>query len=185
MIVYCYAEQAGSYDVSAYLTFTDEAVQPVGTVSLTASNATISVTDRTSSATIPVSGKAMPRAEVTIYDNGVQVGTATANAVGSWSTTIELQNTYDYSYHFVHAETGDTATNEALVIYDIRTPVLQTITMRYVDTQSNEVVLDYRDHGTSAQNYYFQIREARNLYGETLTLTFQVKFDRNDLLESV
>lgn len=192
VIVYCYAEQAGSYDVSAYLTFTDEAVQPVGTVSLTASNATISVTDRTSSATIPVSGKAMPRAEVTIYDNGVQVGTATANAVGSWSTTIELQNTYDYSYHFVHAETGDTATNEELVIYDSQpsspTPELQTITMRYVDTKPNVVTLDFQKNDTIVPNYYITFID---YIGSTVNdkteyaFTFQVKFDRNDLLESV
>lgn len=161
--LYCTPVQSGSHSVSAYLTLSNGASQPIGAAVVRAEDAKLEVPERTGKAAgLTASGKTAPHADVTLYDNDVQVGTATANAAGSWSMSFDLaQPVYSYSYHNIYAVVKGgylpepITTESVLVTYDKRLNAeLTKITMYNTgDHGAQETVFDFTTNGSAAPYY--------------------------------
>ena len=161
----CTPETSGSHSISAYLTLSSGAAQPIGAAVFQAENAKLNVPERTGKAEgLTASGKTMPGCAVTLYDNDVEVRTVTANAAGSWSMEFDLtQPVYSYSYHNIYAViSGGTLakpiqTEGILVTYDKRLDVeLTKITMYNTDDSHRQktTVFDFTSSGSTATPYY-------------------------------
>src|SRR5262249_19681900 len=60
------------------------------------------------------SGTAEPNSTVTLYVDGVPVGTTTANAGGAWSFTIPSTHALDHGHHLITVTATDLAGNTSL-----------------------------------------------------------------------
>ena len=176
---YLTANDTGSAAVEAYATLTNGALQPIGSVAIQNVQAEMDLPSTTASKTIIVTGKTIPDSTVRIYDNGTLVGETTANAVGSWSSSITLaEPLYNYSYHTIHAEVTyqnnpPIRTGEALVTYDERAAGLKTITMYSQNhiTGETATVLDFTRIQTIKPYYYY--------WPDHMNYTFKVEFTQN------
>ncbi len=126
---YIYATEKNTYNIDAYLSLDNDggnAIQPIGTASIEVSASKIIVPEKTGSTRVYISGFTMPEGMVTVYDNGVEVGTTKANKVGTWALQIELDKPYSYSQHKIYAiiektgvdRTERIETDEMPLIYD-------------------------------------------------------------------
>lgn len=112
---------SAEHSINAIISFNyngNEASQPIGTATVTSSAGEIKAKSETGSKTIPVSGKAVPDSKVTIYDNGKELKTVTANKVGDWATEIEMVDTFSYSQHAIYAE---------YQLYGVDTPIMSEV----------------------------------------------------------
>lgn len=183
VIVYCAAGAvAGDCSVNAYLAFADGALQPIGTAGLTVGEADLNLPEKTSLTAVPVTGTALPDSTVTVYDNGAALDSTTANAVGSWSLDVRLDEDtlYNYSYHNINAviESGDTSitTDSRLLVYDAAAATLSKITVYNTYNVNNvigtgETVLDFTSASTVQPFYYY--------CPDFMDFTFKVEFDGN------
>ena len=183
VIACCTATEAGEHDVNAYLRFHDGAVQPIGTVRLTAGGAEFDLPRKTAGRSVTITGTALPHSTVTIYDNGEKLETErpiTANALGSWSAKVALHQDpdTDYAYHKIHAviQSGDVTvqTESKLLTYDAASCTLSKITVYntyYVDGTigTGETVLDFTSDSTEEPFYYY--------WPTHMNFTFKVEFD--------
>ena len=128
----------------------------------------------------------MPNSTVTLYDNGQQVASATANAAGTWTCSLTLAGPlYDRSYHFIQAEMqyeGLPAirSDEVMVTYDNDYVKLATITMYNPNhyTGESKTVLDFTQPMDVIPSYYY--------WPGHMDYTFEVEFDGNaSILEEV
>ena len=104
---YVMADAAASYNISSYLTFKSEGVQliqPIGTASTEVSAVSLTVPSKTGRTDVTVSGQAIAKSTVNIFDNGVAVAQTTSNAAGSWSVQYVLNAPGDRSEHSIYAE---------------------------------------------------------------------------------
>lgn len=183
--LYCTASVTGQKNISACLTLDTGVVQPLGSTSLEVTNAQMDAPEVTATSAITVGGKASPGSSIKVYEDDVLMGSATANAVGSWSLTFELKDTYQYSYHFLHAEISadgseKVTTDEVMVTYDGRSygAELEQITMYYIDHNGKgaQMSFDYSGGSTAAQEIpYYYITP-----GRYPTFTFEVEFSGNN-----
>lgn len=183
--LYCTASVTGQKNISACLALDTGAVQPLGSTSLEVTNAQMDAPEVTATSAITVGGKASPGSSIKVYEDEVLMGSATANAVGSWSLTFELKDTYQYSYHFLHAEISadgseKVTTDEVMVTYDGRSygAELEQITMYYIDHNGKgaQMSFDYSGGSTAAQEIpYYYITP-----GRYPTFTFEVEFSGNN-----
>lgn len=183
VIVYCAAgAAAGDCGVNAYLAFADGALQPIGTAGLTVGEADLNLPEKTALTAVPVTGTALPYSTVTVYDNGAALGSTTANAVGSWSLDVRLDEDtlYNYSYHNINAviESGDTSitTDSRMLVYDAAAVTLSKITVYNTYNVNNvigtgETVLDFTSASTVQPFYYY--------CPDFMDFTFKVEFDGN------
>ncbi|MCL2577258.1 MAG: dockerin type I repeat-containing protein [Defluviitaleaceae bacterium] len=126
----------GNHPVSAFLRFThneNSLLQPIGTAVIHAESYRIVVPHTIGRTSIDVRGTAPPNADVAIFDNRVQVGTAKANAVGNWNGRITLVNTAPRSFHDIHAEISMNGlvvlTETRHLIHNAEHPDISKITM--------------------------------------------------------
>ena len=183
VIVYCAAgAAAGDCGVNAYLAFADGALQPIGTAGLTVGEADLNLPEKTALTAVPVTGTALPYSTVTVYDNGAALGSTTANAVGSWSLDVRLDEDtlYNYSYHNINAviESGAASitTDSRLLVYDAAAATLSKITVYNTYNVNNvigtgETVLDFTSASTVQPFYYY--------CPDFMDFTFKVEFDGN------
>jgi len=165
MYLYGTAVSGGSHSVGAFLTLTNGAVQPIGTTTIQAENASLNVVEKTGIAKgLTASGKTANNATISLYDNDKLVKTTTANASGSWSTTFDLaEPVYNYSYHFIYAKISGgkllepITTEQKLVTYNSAwTEQLVKITMYNTgDHGAQETVFDFT--GTDMTTPYFRV----------------------------
>lgn len=179
---YCSAVETGSHSVSAFLTLSNGAVQPVGSAVIQVENAKLNVTERTGVAEgIAASGKTLPNSTVILYDNDEEVGRTKSNAVGSWSIKFNLvQPVYSYSYHFIRAVTESAglsgtiriSTEEAMITYskDSAGQVTKITMYNTGDHGPQTTVFDFTDNSSTARPYY------RMLPSRYPTFTFKVEF---------
>lgn len=99
---YVAANQAGIYSLTPYISVAD-GVQPLGTASFEATEASISAPSKTSRETIAVSGVALPNSAVTVYCNEMEAAATTANSAGTWFANISLHDPEDYSAFDIYA----------------------------------------------------------------------------------
>ena len=183
VIVYCAAgAAAGDCSVNAYLAFADGALQPIGTAGLTVGEADLNLPEKTALTAVPVTGTALPDSTVTVYDNGAALGSTTANAVGSWSLDVRLDEDtlYNYSYHNINAviESGAASitTDSRMLVYDAAAVTLSKITVYNTYNVNNvigtgETVLDFTSASTVQPFYYY--------CPDFMDFTFKVEFDGN------
>lgn len=176
----CKAGKVGEHHISALLS-TGEQILPLGGTALTLSLGRISLPTKTGNQTIQITGRTFPNATVTLYDNDLEIGTATTNAVGSWQGMFDLaEPLYDRSYHYIHGVvTADGPDKPAeidsqLVLYDEDMPaVLETVTMYNTgDNGENKSVFHFGSADQTAQD----TRSYRMWPGNFPTFTFQVEF---------
>ena len=181
--LYCMAgAAAGDYSINGALALSNGILQPIGTAFARVHTATLTVPENPASAIITASGKTAPYASVTVYDNGIAVATVTANAVGSWSTSIDLtKNQYILVYHQIYARISSSyfgsplTTERKLVTYDQQSVELSKITMYNTDDFGESItVFDFTSHSTTVPHYRFN---------PTLpTFRFEVEFRGNSPL---
>ena len=156
----------GTYSPAASVQFTfngKEIIQPIGNTSFTAKDLSISVPSTVAKTTVPVSGTAVGKSSVFIYDNGILVGQTTSLANGSWMTNIDLDNPFNLSNHSIHAAiktpTGvDMQTETQTVQYNKDAIEMKTVTMSFYNgwlRQNISVVFDFENGRTSTSSYMF------------------------------
>lgn len=173
--------RSGEYTPSAFTQFDlngKTVTQPIGSASYTAKGLSIVVPSIVAKASVPVSGTAVGKCDIEIYDNDVMIGQTTSLANGTWTTTCELNEPYNLSRHDIYAKVV-TANNVLLqsdvhkCIYDKNAIEPQTVTMSYYNyaTGKNvELVFDFKTKQTSANSYLFY----------TTDFTFVTDFTNND-----
>ena len=181
---FCFIPTAGgSNAVTASVLFKfngQEMSQPIGSAGYVAKNLSISIPPIASSPTVPVSGTATGKADVVLYDNGVQVGQTTSLANGQWATTIELDNPYNLSTHSIYAKLTnqqgvEMQTETQTVTYDVNAVQISKVCMYHHNPEMGktyEVVFDFLNPTTVAQKYIYYI------YNKVFTFT--IDFTSND-----
>lgn len=127
----------GEYAPSAFAQFDINGKtikQPIGAANYTAKELSINVPTTVSKTTIPVSGTAIGQCSIDIYDNGVLIGHTSSLANGTWSISVELNDSYNLSTHEIFAKA---TTNQGLGLntevitctYDKNAIEVSTVTM--------------------------------------------------------
>ena len=159
-------ELGGTYSPSLFAEFTvngQTVTQPIGSVNYEVKDLSISVPKTVAKTSVSISGTAKGNSIVTVYDNGVVIGTTTTLANGNWSTTCELNEPYNLSTHPIYAKV---VTSEGLELqsetkeafYDKNAIEPKTVTMTFYNGWLHEnvdVVFDFESNTTSSDSYMF------------------------------
>ena len=159
-------ELGGTYSPSLFAEFTvngQTVTQPIGSVNYEVKDLSISVPKTVAKTSVSISGTAKGNSTVTVYDNGVVIGTTTTLANGNWSTTCELNEPYNLSTHPIYAKV---VTNDGLELqsetkeafYDKNAIEPKTVTMTFYNGWLHEnvdVVFDFESNTTSSDSYMF------------------------------
>lgn len=109
--------------------------QPVGTATVARPGASIRTYSQTvSKNTVRLSGTALPKERVEIYDNGISIGRATANESGLWQGSFPLAGTSPKftTRHTLRAVTASgVRSGECTVTHRSDGPELRSLTMQY------------------------------------------------------
>ena len=140
---------SGLKQVAASLTFkkdNDLITQPIGSASFEVTAGSLRITSKTGRTTVTATGKAIENCEITVYDNGSEVGKTNSNKNGSWSLKFELIKPFSYSYHEIFAKVHsnfydveiETETSELL--YDASYAMVSKATMINTAHPSNSLL---------------------------------------------
>ena len=177
----------GDYIPSAFAQFDLDGktvTQPIGSANYTAKDLSISVPSTVAKTAIPVSGTAIGKSDVKIYDNGVLIGQTTSMANGTWATICELNEPYNLSTHNIFAKVT-TKQDIGLVsetvncLYDKNAIEVNTVTM--INTAHTSANLDLYDYVT-----VFDFQNPKETYPPYWywpsypDFTFLVDFTNND-----
>ncbi len=169
------ASEAGSYTITAAASGNSVALD------VNAKAYTLDIGTVTNKSSISVSGTAAPGAVLTFYANGAQVLNVTANALGTWSAVLPLEQ--GEGIYQIYADivcAGVTIQSETYrVTYDDNSPMVETLSITntiHGDTaadpnQDVTVVINFKE-GTRSQNYY-------TYWPELPQFRFAVKFQEN------
>lgn len=78
--------------------------QPIGSATYTAKDLSINVPATVAKTQIAISGTAVGRSEILIYDGDVLIGQTTSLANGMWNSKCELNDAYNLSRHNIFAK---------------------------------------------------------------------------------
>lgn len=159
-------ELGGTYSPSLFAEFTvngQTVTQPIGSVNYEVKDLSISVPKTVAKTSVSISGTAKGNSTVTVYDNGVVIGTTTTLANGNWSAMCELNEPYNLSTHPIYAKV---VTNDGLELqsetkeafYDKNAIEPKTVTMTFYNGWLHEnvdVVFDFETNTTSSDSYMF------------------------------
>ena len=185
---FCFIPTMGGENaVTASVQFTingKEITQPIGEANYTAKDLSIIVPSIVAKPLVPISGTAVGKSAVSIYDNGTLVGQTTSLANGSWTATIDLGNPYNLSTHQIYAKLTsqlgvEMQSETKSVTYDANAIQLQKVTMFYSNPEEGgwqgknyELVFDFQNPSTTPHRYTYYIYNR--------TFTFTVDFTNND-----
>ncbi len=172
------ASQSGKYHISPRLSLTTASasvLQPVGTAIINVTDSQIYAPSITSHSSILVSGLTVANGTVQVYDNGISVGSTTADVTGKWSLTYGLDNNgQKYYTHEIYAQItidgfSDTIETETMtLIYDMAHVDISCVRMyNYLSGGLNETVFDYKNP-LSGSGFYTVIDEE---------FTFAIEFE--------
>lgn len=172
----------GEYAPSAFAQFDmngETVTQPIGSANYTAKDLSISVPSTVAKTSIPVSGTAIGKCDIEIYDNGVLIGQTTSMANGTWATTCELNEPYNLSRHQIYAKvttkTGMSLTSEIQsCTYNKDDIFAKTVDMTFYNAWMRKnitVTFDLENKTSDATSYSF--------YHET-DFTFAANLSNND-----
>lgn len=176
----------GTYQPNAFVVFNlngKEVRQPIGSAHFTVSDLSISVPSLVAKTTIPVSGTAIGKSTVEIYDNDVLIGETTATAGGSWTATCELVEPYNLSTHSIYAKittpTGlllQSETHECQ--YDMNAIQVSKVTMYHFNPEVNgwkghtyESVFDFQNPSSTPNKWI--------VYYPKKVFTYTIDFTNN------
>lgn len=172
----------GEYAPSAFAQFDlngETVLQPIGSANYTAKDLSISVPSTVAKTAIPVSGTAVGKCDIEIYDNGVLIGQTTSIANGTWATTCELNDPYNLSRHQIYAKVT-TKTGMSLIseiqscTYNKDDIFAKTVDMTFYNAWMRKnitVTFDLENKTSDATSYSF--------YHET-DFTFAANLSNND-----
>lgn len=158
----------GSFIPSAFVEFELDGKtvqQPIGSAYSEVKDLSITVPEVVAKTSVPISGTAVGKSEVEIYDNGILIGQTTALANGLWSTACELNEPYNLSSHSIYAKVrtpqGVLLQSETRVVdYDMNAIQVSSVTMFYDNPELNkmyEVTFDFQNPTSEAQKYTYCI----------------------------
>ena len=153
--------------------------QPIGILSYTAKELEINVPSVVSRTIVPISGVCPGQSTIEIYDNNQLIGKTTSISNNTWSTTIDLGDTYSLSEHSIFAKVitkqgGVLSTETKDLIYNRKAIEARNVVMTFYNGWLNkniDVVFDFEANKVSSTSYDF--------YTET-DFTFVVDFTEND-----
>ena len=158
----------GEYAPSAFAQFDLEGetiTQPIGSANYMAKDLSISVPSTVAKTSIPVSGTAIGRSDIEIYDNDVLIGQTTSLANGTWATECDLGTPYNLSVHDIKARVLTSNglelwSNVESVTYDKDAIELSVVHMYHYNPEMHttyDVVFDYQTPSPQAQQYTYYI----------------------------
>lgn len=176
-------ELGGTYSPSLFAEFTvngQTVTQPIGSVNYEVKDLSISVPKTVAKTSVSISGTAKGNSTVTVYDNGVVIGTTTTLANGNWSTTCELNEPYNQSTHPIYAKV---VTNDGLELqsetketfYDKNAIVVSKVKMYHDNPEMGktyELTFDFLNPSDQEEFYIYYI------YNKNFTFT--IDFTDND-----
>lgn len=129
----------GDYAPSAYAQFTyngQEVTQPIGSANFTVKDLSINVPSIVNTTSVTISGTAVGKSQIKIYDNGELIGEASSLAGGLWSTIVDLPDAGDMSFHEIQAEVTSSdglkfVSETSTLTYNRKTSSLSKITILY------------------------------------------------------
>lgn len=156
----------GDYSPSAQVQFDiagKQVVQPVGSATYTAKDLSINVPKTVAKTTVNISGTAIARSEVKIYDGEVLIGQTTSLANGMWSSKCELNQAYNLSTHSIYAKVTtkqglELRSETESCLYDENTIQVKTVNMSFYNgwmKRNVDVDFDFENGTTSASSYQF------------------------------
>lgn len=177
----------GEYAPSALVQFDlngETVTQPIGSANYTAKDLSISVPSTVAKTTIPVSGTAIGKSEIKIYDNEVLIGQTKSLANGMWTISCDLNQPYNLSIHKIYAQV---TTNQGLelqseiktVQYDKYAVEVSKVEMTNTAHSSESLnpcqyttVFDFQNSQSSIPAYWY--------WPSYPDFTFVVNFTNND-----
>lgn len=97
----------GEYAPSAFAQFDldgETVTQPIGSAIYTAKDLSITVPSTVAKTSIIITGTAIGKSDIEIFDGEVMIGQTSSLANGTWTTTCELSEPYNMSRHLIYAE---------------------------------------------------------------------------------
>ena len=151
-----------------------EVLQPIGSANYTVKDLSIILPVRTANKSIVVKGGTFAGSEISVYDNGILIGSTYSLPNGNWVLKGELQTDYEYSYHNIHAviktKNGiELQTETKKVIYDTNSIEVSTV---HMICGSYDFKFDFLEPQTTVVRYTWPT------CGDNFTFT--VDFTRND-----
>lgn len=155
----------GSFAPNAFVKFkvnNEEKFVSIGVAEYNVESFNVAVPKTVTKKSIRLSGKAVARSLVEIYDNDVIIGQTMVAEDGTWSVTCELSNAYNLSSHSIYAKLKlgekELLSETKVCYYNEDANVVKTITMSYYNGYYNknfDVLFDLEHGITSPQSYYF------------------------------
>ena len=171
------ASKADDYTITAAVN--DGGQNHPESMKLSVSALTLSLPTQVNRTSIPVSGHTVPGSTVNLYEGQTSIGTATADSLGSWSTTIQIQDrTGSHSIHAVVTKDGKPVTTSATFSLDYApdNAEVETLTMTNwihgktsADPNVQETFVINYQNGTRNKNFY-------TYWPDLPTFTFAVAF---------
>lgn len=157
---------SGSYSPSAFVQFDingKKVSQPIGCANYIVQDLSISVPSTVAKTNIPISGTAIGKSTIEIYDDDILIGNTTSLSNGTWETTCNLHEPYNLSTHYIHAKVTTKAGLELIsetkkVKYDANMIVPEKVTMLYYNPEyvgQYNIVFDLINRTVSPKTYYF------------------------------
>lgn len=160
----------GSFTPSAFVEFELDGKtvqQPIGSAYSEVKDLSITVPEVVAKTSVPISGTAVGRSEVKVYDNGVLIGETTSLANGLWFISCELFGAENLTTHDIYAtvETSEgirLQTETRSTFYNQNAIQVLNVTMRNtahgasnLDLLEYTVVFDFLNPTTSSQVYWY------------------------------
>lgn len=175
--------RGGEYAPSAFAQFDlngETMTQPIGSANYTAKDLSISVPPTVAKTTLPVSGTAVGKCDIEIYDNEVLIGQTASLANGTWATTCELNEPYNLSQHQIRAKVttknGIELTSEGVsCMYDKNAIQVSVVKMYHDNPEMHktfELTFDFLNPSNKGENYIYYIYNKK--------FTFTIDFTNND-----
>lgn len=154
----------GDYAPSAFVRFDLDGktvTQPIGSARYTAQNLSLSVPGVVAKTIVPVSGTAVGKSTVEIYDGDILIGHTQSLANGTWSTTCELVDPYNLSTHQIYAKVTskdgvELRSETAECTYDMNAIRVSKVTMYHWNPEMHktyESVFDFMNPKSSATKW--------------------------------
>lgn len=185
---YTVATAKGQKNINASLSFDlgeSTVTQPIGTASFTAEAGKIVLPEKTGQTRVTATGTTMANSKVTLYDNGVEVGTGKSNAAGSWKIRFDFNKPYSFSYHDIYAKIEsekieqEILTDPQIICYDKNYIEVSKVTMintahpaGALNTVEFVTVFDFLNPSNTVPSY--------NYWPNYPTFTFKVEFTGGD-----
>ena len=171
---------SGIYTPSAFVQFSfngSSILQPIGQVSYTVKDLSISVPAVISKPEMHINGTAPAKALVEIYNNDLKIAETTTLSNGVWTAVCQLDDPYNMSTHNIYAKV---TTPQGLVlqsesqecVYDMYMVEPKTVTMTfYGGGVGNEIVFDLQKASVNNRSY---------TYVSATDFTFVIDLTNND-----